>query len=63
MMIRSLLAQLRHTIYVSAVDKQGNRIDAPPRIWTLQPINIQPELKVPLSAIAFTAGAQTLFIT
>ena len=43
----SLLAQLRHTIYVSAVDKQGNRIDAPPA-WTLQPINIQPA-KVPVS--------------
>ena len=25
----SLLDQLRHTIYVSAVDKQGNRIDDP----------------------------------
>ena len=30
----SLLDQLRHTIYVSAVDKQGNRIDDPPP-WTL----------------------------
>ena len=43
----SLLDQLRHTIYVSAVDKQGNRIDAPPS-WTLQAINIQPA-KVPVS--------------
>ena len=43
----SLLDQLRHTIYVSAVDKQGNRIDAPPA-WTLQPINIQ-QAKVPVS--------------
>ena len=43
----SLLDQLRHTIYVSAVDKQGNRIDDPPS-WTLQAINIQPA-KVPVS--------------
>ena len=43
----SLLDQLRHTIYVSAVDKQGNRIDAPPA-WTLQPINIK-QAKVPVS--------------
>ena len=43
----SLLDQLRHTIYVSAVDKQGNRIDSP-SAWTLQPINIQ-QAKVPVS--------------
>ena len=43
----SLLDQLRHTIYVSAVDKQGNRIDDP-HAWTLQAINIQPA-KVPVS--------------
>ena len=43
----SLLDQLRHTIYVSAVDKQGNRIDDPPS-WTLQAINIQ-QAKVPVS--------------
>ncbi len=42
----SLLDQLRHTIYVSAVDKQGNRIDSPYK-WTLQTINI-PEANVPV---------------
>ena len=42
----NLLNQLRHTIYVSAVDKQGNRIDHP-HSWTLQAVNI-PELNVPL---------------
>ena len=42
----SLLDQLRHTIYVSAVDKQGNRIDSP-SAWTLQAINI-PEANVPV---------------
>ena len=42
----SLLDQLRHKIYVSAVDKQGNRID-PPHAWTLQAINI-PQANVPV---------------
>ena len=42
----SLLDQLRHTIYVSAVDKQGNRIDWP-SAWTLQAINI-PQANVPV---------------
>ena len=43
----SLLDQLRHTIYVSAVDKQGNRIDSP-YDWTLQAINI-PQANTPVS--------------
>ena len=38
---------LRHTIYVSAVDSQGNRIDDPPS-WTLQAVNV-PKPEVPLS--------------
>ena len=42
----NLLNRLRHTIYVSAVDRQGNRIDSP-HSWTLQAVNI-PELNVPL---------------
>ena len=42
----SLLNRLRHTVYVTAVDKQGNRIDSP-HSWTLQAVNI-PELNVPL---------------
>ena len=41
----SLLNRIRHTIYVSAVDRQGNRIDHPHEI-TLQATNI--ELNVPL---------------
>ena len=43
----SLLNQLQHTIHVSAVDKQGNRVDSP-HSWTLQAINIK-AAKVPVS--------------
>lgn len=42
-----LLNTLKHTIYVSAVDTQGNRIDHQPS-WTLQATDI-PKLDVPLS--------------
>ena len=44
----NLKNQLQHTIYISAVDKQGNRIE-PARTdgYTLQAINV-PELNVPL---------------
>ncbi|MYB65665.1 hypothetical protein F4X73_13325 [Candidatus Poribacteria bacterium] len=42
-----LLNTLKHTVYVSAVDRQGNRIDSPPS-WTLQATDI-PKLNVPLS--------------
>ena len=42
----NLLNRLRHTIYISAVDSQGNRIDHP-HSWTFQAVNI-PELNVPL---------------
>ena len=42
----SLYNRIRHTIYVSAVDRQGNRIDHPIEI-NLQATNI-PELNVPL---------------
>ena len=42
----SLLFPLQHTIYVSAVDKNGNRIDRPHQ-FTLRAINI-PEANVPV---------------
>ena len=42
-----LLNTLKHTIYVSAVDRQGNRIDHP-HSWTLQAVNV-PKPEVPLS--------------
>ena len=42
-----LINTLKHTIYVSAVDRQGNRIDHPPS-WTLQATNV-PKPEVPLS--------------
>ncbi len=45
----NLLNTLKHTIYVSAIDKQGNRIEpAKTSGYTLQAINI-PKPKVPLS--------------
>ena len=44
----NLLNRLRHTVYVTAVDRQGNRIEAPQASgYTLQAVNI-PELDVPL---------------
>ena len=44
-----LLKTLRHTVYVSAVDSQGNRIDHEHTpSWTLQATNV-PKPKVPLS--------------
>ena len=42
-----LLNTLKHTIHVSAVDRQGNRIDHTPS-WTLQAVNV-PKPKIPLS--------------
>ena len=43
-----LLNTLKHTIYVSAIDKQGNRADYRDHSWTLQATNV-PKPEVPLS--------------